>query len=108
MSEKKMIQIDVMIMGQIYKLAGKEGEDRPLREAAAYLDTKMCAIRDTAKVKGTDRIAVMAALGMTGELLSTKAPDGPLSGMSMGDVREKISRMHQILDEAITPQKTLF
>ena len=35
---------------------------RALREAAIYLDSKMKAIRDAGKVKGNDRMAVLAAL----------------------------------------------
>lgn len=103
-----MIQLDVTIMGQGYKLACKEGEEDVLREAVAYLDEKMTAIRDAGKIKGTDRIAVMAALGVTAELLSTKSPDGPLSGMSIAEVRQKIAAMHAVLDGALAPQENLF
>jgi cell division protein ZapA len=103
-----MIQLDVSIMGQPYKLACKEGEQAALQEAVSYLDAKMCAIRDAGKLKGNDRIAVMAALGMTAELLSTKSPDGPLSDMSMLEVSQKIATMHAILDTALAPQENLF
>ena len=41
-----MIQVDVTIMGQPYKLACKEDEEAALRKAAAFVDRKMCAIRD--------------------------------------------------------------
>ena len=54
-----MIQLDVSIMGQGYRLACREGEEKMLREAVAYLDEKMCSIRDGGKIKGNDRIAVM-------------------------------------------------
>jgi|JI71714CRNA_FD_contig_121_325465_length_846_multi_6_in_0_out_0_2 cell division protein ZapA len=108
MSEPKSIQIDVNIMGLSYKLACKEGEDRALREAASYLNEKMCAIRDASKVKGTDRIAVMAALGMAADLLSTKAHDGPLSGLSIGEVKQKIQSMNDTIDQVLTPQENLF
>ncbi|GGI54038.1 MAG TPA: cell division protein ZapA [Oxalicibacterium sp.] len=103
-----MIQLDVTIMGQSYKLACKEGEEDVLREAVSYLDEKMTVIRDAGKIKGTDRIAVMAALGVTAELLSTKSPDGPLSGMSIVEVRQKIAAMHTVLDSALAPQENLF
>jgi cell division protein ZapA len=108
MTDKKIIQVDVTIMGQTYKLSCKEGEDRALREAAAYLDAKMCAIRDSSKVKGTDRIAVMAALGMTTELLATKSPEGPLSGLAISEIKQKMSFMHEVMDQALTPQEKLF
>ncbi len=103
-----MIQLDVSIMGQSYKLACKEGEEGALQEAVAYLDGKMCAIRDAGKLKGNDRIAVMAALGVTAELLATKSPDGPLSDMSMSEVKQKITAMHETLDSALAPQENLF
>ena len=45
-----MIQVDISIMGQIYKLACKEGEESALREAAKMLDKKMSAIRDAGKI----------------------------------------------------------
>ena len=103
-----MSQLDVSIMGNTYKLACKEGEEEALREAVAYLDDKMRAIRDTGKVKGNDRIAVMAALGIAAELLATKSPEGPLMGMTMAEVRQKISTMHAMLDAALAPQENLF
>lgn len=103
-----MTQIDVSIMGQAYKLACKEGEEQALLEAVAYLDQKMCAIRDAGKVRGNDRIAVMAALGIAAELLATTAEDGPLSGVSIAQMRQVISGMHEQLDQALTPQEKLF
>ena len=103
-----MTQLDVSIMGHVYKLACKEGEEAALQEAVAYLDERMCAIRDAGKVKGNDRIAVMAALGIAAELLATKAPQGPLSELSMSEVRQQISAMHTVLDTALAAQENLF
>jgi cell division protein ZapA len=103
-----MIQMDVTIMGQAYKLACKEGEEAALQDAVDYLDGKMCAIRDTGKIKGNDRIAVMAALGIAAELLGTKTGDGPLAELTLAEVRQKISSMHAVLDAALTPQENLF
>ncbi|HWJ93530.1 MAG TPA: cell division protein ZapA [Telluria sp.] len=103
-----MIQIDVTIMGQPYRLACKEGEENTLREAVHYLDNKMCALRDSGKVKGNDRIAVMAALSVAAEFLSVKSPQGPLSDMSILEVKQKLEAMHTVLDSALTPQENLF
>lgn len=103
-----MIHLDVTIMGQPYRLSCKEGEERTLREAVAFLDSKMSALRDAGKVKGNDRIAVMAALGMAAEFLSMKSPQGPLSDMSILDVKLKMEAMHTVLDAALTPQENLF
>jgi cell division protein ZapA len=89
-------------------LACKEGEDAALLDAVAYLDEKMSAIRDASKIKGTDRIAVMAALSLTTELLATKSPEGPMSGMTMAEVKQKIVSMHDSIDHALAPQENLF
>jgi cell division protein ZapA len=103
-----MIQLDVTIMGQPYRLACKDGEQRALKEAVTFLDSKMTALRDSGKVKGNDRIAVMAALSMAAEYLSMKSPQGPLSDMSILDVKLKMEAMHTVLDSALTPQENLF
>ena len=103
-----MIQLDVTIMGQPYRLACKEGEERTLQQAVSYLDGKMSALRDSGKVKGNDRIAVMAALSVAAEFLSVKTPHGPLSDLSILEVKEKIAAMHTVLDSALTPQENLF
>lgn len=103
-----MIHLDVNIMGQSYRLACREGEERTLREAVSYLDGKMGHLRDSGKVKGTDRIAVMAALSVAAEFLSVKSPQGPLSDMSILEVKQKLETMHSVLDKALTPQENLF
>lgn len=102
-----MISLDVLIMGQSYRLACREGEQQTLREAVAYLDAKMCALRDSGRVKGTDRIAVMAALSVAAEFLSVKSPQGPLSDMSMMEVKHKLEAMHAVLDSVLAPQENL-
>ena len=72
-----------------------------------YLDGKMVALRDSGKVKGNDRIAVMAALSVAAEFLSVKSPQGPLSDMTMLEVKQKLEVMHSVLDQALAPQENL-
>ena len=102
-----MIHLDVTIMGQPYRLSCRNGEERTLREAVSYLDGKMCQLRDSGKVKGTDRIAVMAALSVAAEFLSVKSPQGPLSDMSILEVKQKLESMHTVLDKVLSPQENL-
>jgi cell division protein ZapA len=108
MSEQKIKQVDVHLLGQSYKLSCKEGEDVALLTAARFLDDKMSVIRDAGKVKGTDRIAVMAALSIAIDFLATKSNDGPFSAMTLADVNAKIAQMNENLDLALTPQENLF
>lgn len=103
-----MINVDVTIMGQSYRLSCRKDEEEALRDAVAYLDGKMCAIRDAGKMRGNDRIAVMAAIAMAAEFLSSKVNDGPLSGQTLSEVKQKISDMHTLLDQALAPQENLF
>ena len=103
-----MNHIDITIMGQHYKLACKEGEQRVLTQAVTYLDEKMCLLRDSAKIKGTDRIAVMAALSIAAELINTKAPSGPFSELNLIEVNKQITQMMDTLDAALAPQQKLF
>lgn len=102
------MQLNVSIMDHPYTLLCKEGEEAVLRQAVAYLDEKMRAIRDTGKIKGNDRIAVMAALGIAAELLTTQTGDGPLAGLTVAEWKQSIVAMHAVLDEALAPQENLF
>ena len=104
-----MIQLDVTIMGQPYRLACKEGEETHLAGSGRYLDGKMCALRDSGKVKGNDRIAVMAALSVAAEFLSVKAPQGPLVGpVDFRSQAENRGDAHACSTSALTPQENLF
>ncbi|MGC8522126.1 MAG: cell division protein ZapA [Steroidobacteraceae bacterium] len=48
-------------------------EERPaLLDAAEYLNARMREVRDSGKVVGLDRIAVMVALNMANELLRVR------------------------------------
>ena len=63
-----MKQLEVQIMGQSYLLGCPEGGDSRLLEAVELVDTAMCKIRDSGKVRARDRIAVLAALNLAFDL----------------------------------------
>lgn len=63
-----MKQIEVQIMDQSYLLGCPEGGEAELREAVERVDTAMCKIRDTGKVRARDRIAVLASLNLAYDL----------------------------------------
>lgn len=60
--------VTLEILGKEYKIACEPEEQEGLKESARQLDKKMRQIRDSGKVSGADRIAVMAALNMAHEL----------------------------------------
>jgi cell division protein ZapA len=96
--------IEISILGRSYKIACEEGEREALLGAVAYLDGKMSEIKNAGKVSGTDRIAVMAALNIAHEFLSTKI-DG---GFDIGQAKRRISAIEAKLDEALAKQDKLF
>lgn len=96
--------IEVSVLGRNYRIACEDGERAALLEAVAYLDGKMAGIRKAGKVTGTDRIAVMAALNIAHELLSTR-----LGGnFDVGQAKRRISLIEAKLDEALAKQENLF
>ena len=70
--------VSVRILEKEYQVACPADERDDLLDSAEILNTKMREIRDSGKVVGLDRIAVMAALNMANELLQTKANDEAL------------------------------
>lgn len=61
--------VEVKILDKEYLVACPEEEREALLRAARHLDNKMREIRSSGKVFGTERIAVMAALNITHDLL---------------------------------------
>lgn len=59
----------VHILDKEYLVACPPDAQTALKEAASQLDSKMREIRQTGKVYGTERIAVMAALNLTYDLM---------------------------------------
>ena len=60
-------------MNKEFQVACPEGEEEALQRAARYLSEQMQEIRQSGKVVGMDRIAIMTALNMSHELLSGKS-----------------------------------
>ncbi len=70
--------VSVRILEKEYQVSCPASERTDLLDSAELLNAKMREIRDSGKVVGLDRIAVMAALNMANELLQTKAKDEAL------------------------------
>ena len=73
-------QVSVRILEKEYKVSCPASERTDLLDSAEVLDKKMREIRESGKVVGLDRIAVMAALNMAHELLQAQARDQDLEG----------------------------
>ncbi|MFK8051590.1 MAG: cell division protein ZapA [Woeseiaceae bacterium] len=67
--------VTVRILEKEYQVSCPVNERTDLLDAAELLNNQMAEIRDSGKVVGLDRIAVMAALNMSNELLKLKTAD---------------------------------
>jgi len=100
-ADPKALQINVM--GREFRVACPENEQKELLEAVDYLNKKMDEIRDGGKVVGVERIAIMAALNIAHELLSTK-----IGGFDMAALKRRMQSIETTLDQALRDQSKLF
>lgn len=77
---KQTAQVSVRILDKEYQVACPADERTNLLDSAEILNAKMREIRDTGRIVGLDRIAVMAALNMANDLLNANARDQELEG----------------------------
>lgn len=95
--------VDVSIMGRDFRIACPEEEEEGLLAAVDFLDKRMGEIRDSGKLVGVERIAIMAALNITNELLNTRT-----GGVDIGGLQRRINSMQERLDQALLDQEALF
>ncbi len=67
--KKKVTPMKVNIFGREYPVACPAGEENALIHSAKLVDKEMQKVRDSGKVVGSDRIAVMVSLNIAHELL---------------------------------------
>lgn len=101
MSETRGVEVN--ILGREFTVSCAEDERAGLITAVNHLDKRMREIRDTGKVVGIERIAIMAALNLTHELLTARS-----GGFDIGDFKRRILFMQEQIDEAMAEQNDLF
>ena len=92
MSETK--GVDVNIMGRDFTVSCTDEERPGLINAVNFLDKKMRDIRDSGKIIGVERIAIMAALNLAHELLNSKS-----GNIDVGDFKRRIIQMQDQIDK---------
>lgn len=95
--------VSIRILGKEYQVACPVQEKADLLAAADLLNKKMQDIRDSGKVLGLDRVAVMAALNMANELLRRTDEEKQLKDI----VDLRIKAMRERLDSALGPGQQL-
>ncbi|MEH6633863.1 MAG: cell division protein ZapA [Halioglobus sp.] len=90
--------VTVKILDKEYQVACPEDQEAELLVSAKYLDKQMRGIRDTGKVIGLERIAVMASLNISYELLQASEHSDAGAPAPNSD---SVSRLNRKLDDAL-------
>ncbi len=98
MSDTPLARVSVRILEKEYQFACAVEERAALLDSAEYLNAEMKKIRDSGKVIGLDRIAVMAALNMANELLKGRSRDTSLETDVVHRVRLLRERVEATLE----------
>lgn len=74
--DQDITTVSVRILDKEYQVSAPADEVDELTKSARILDERMNEIRDSGKVFGADRIAVMAGLNLSHELVRTQGTAG--------------------------------
>ncbi|MGO9626199.1 MAG: cell division protein ZapA [Steroidobacteraceae bacterium] len=90
-------RVSVRILEKDYQIACPIEERSDLLDSAEFLNSRMREIRDSGKVVGLDRIAVIAALNMANELIRLRKSDSNLESDVGGRLRILRERVESAL-----------
>ncbi len=91
--------VAVNILDKEYQVACPPEQEAELIVSASYLDKQMRSIRESGKVIGLERIAVMAALNISHELLQASEQDQMPAESGVTD--DSVTALTRKIDEAI-------
>jgi len=95
---QKTLPVSITIMGKEYKIACAVEEQDDLIHSAQQLDAQMRKLRDSGKIVGPDRIAVMTALNLAHELQMLKTQN-VLLNQQLSECLAKLSqKIENVLD----------
>ena len=101
MSDQETISIS--IFDKSFKVSCPPDEVQALRDSAHYLDKKMREVKSARTVMGLDRVAVMAALNIANELLTSTRDREALenekgsAALTLSDAEDRISALIETL-----------
>ena len=97
MTHQDQARVSVRIMEKEYVVGCPYEERSALLDAAEFLNARMRDIRDSGKVVGLDRIAVMTALNLAHEFLRVKDHESRADSGVGGRVRALRERVESVL-----------
>jgi len=99
----RVVRVSVRILEKEYQIDCPVEERTNLLDSAEYLNAKMREIRNSGNVLGLDRVAVMAALNITNELLAARRNE---VGMDHG-LADRMKHLRERVETAITRGKQM-
>jgi cell division protein ZapA len=97
------VRVSVRILEKEYQVACLPEERSELLDSAEFLNNKMREIRDGGNIVGLDRIAVVAALNLSHELLKLRNR----GDAAQGDVGRKVRQMRERVETALAKGQQL-
>ncbi len=97
MSEERVTRVGVRLLDREYQVACPAEERADLLDSAEYLDAKMREIRDSGKVTGLERIAVISALNLANELIKLRRQGSTVDG----DVGARLRVLRERVESAL-------
>ena len=102
MSVQQSVSVSIRVLDKEYQIACPPEEREALLESARYLNDKMREIRDSRKMVGSERVAIMAALNITHDLLKCQS-----GNVDEGNVSSKLRSLQNKVEAAITRGRQL-
>ncbi len=94
-----MARVSVRVLEKEYQIVCPAEERSDLLDSAEFLNARMREIRDSGKVVGVERIAVIAALNMANELIRLRKLDSSLETEVGGRLRILRERVESALEK---------
>lgn len=94
--------LNINVMGREFRITCPDEEREDIQLAAAYLDRKIQEIKAEGKVVDSDRIAIVAALSITHELLMLR--NG--TGFDMDEFKRRIVALKKKVDDVMIKQES--
>ena len=102
-TEKESARVSIRILEKEVLVACPMEERSALLDSAEYLNQRMREIRDSGKVVGYDRIAVIAALNLANDLLRLQSKEQ----RSETEAASKLRAMRERIDGALERDRQL-
>jgi cell division protein ZapA len=102
-SREDQARVSVRILEKEYLIACPYDERAALLDAAEFLNARMREVRDSGKVVGMDRIAVMVALNLANELTKLKER----VSLTDGDAGQRVKVLRERVESALQKNQQL-